>query len=149
MKKYIQMSLWVAAGVYLIAGLGLMLEPRAGHDLISAGPYDGTLVSMFVAVLFGLVVVFSIAAHDPVKQMVHAAASGLALVAVVMAYQMFINKAVPLGPATIIGFIVNAGVATYLFMFLTEAVAGHGGRHRMSRGHRMYKKKSGGKRKRK
>lgn len=143
MKKYIQLSLWAAAVVYLIAGLGFMLAPRAGHELISVGPYDGTLVSMFVAVLFGFVVVFSIAAHDPIKQMVHAAAAVMGLVAVVMAYQMFINKAVPLGPATVIGFMVNAGVATYLFMFLTEALAGHGGRHR------IHKRKTSKRRKRK
>ena len=96
-----------------------MLAPAASHGLISNGPYDPVTTAMFGAAMIGMMIIFAIAAYDPEREIVRAAAAGLAVVGFTSAYLIFIAKAMPLGPLTVISLLVDLGACAVLF--LTEA----------------------------
>ena len=119
MESQIRFSLLIAAALYMGWGLALALAPQASHGLISNGPYDPVTTAMFGAALIGMTIMFVIAAYDPEREIVRASAAGLAVVGFAAAYLVFIVKAMPLTPITVISLLADLGVCGVLF--LTEA----------------------------
>ncbi|MEK7758998.1 MAG: hypothetical protein AAB304_05285, partial [Pseudomonadota bacterium] len=107
------------AALYMGWGLSLVMAPEASHSLISNGPYDPVTTAMFGAAMIGMMIMFVIAAYDPEREIVRAAAAGLAVVGFTSAYLIFIAKAMPLAPITVISLLVDLGACAVLF--LTEA----------------------------
>jgi hypothetical protein len=119
MESQIRFTLLIAAALYMGWGLSLVLAPGASHSLISNGPYDQVSTAMFGAAMIGMMIMFVIAAYDPEREIVRAAAAGLAVVGFTSAYLIFIAKAMPLAPITVISLLVDLGACAVLF--LTEA----------------------------
>ena len=119
MESQIRFTLLIAAALYMGWGLSLVLAPGASHGLISNGPYDPVTTAMFGAAMIGMMIMFVIAAYDPEREIVRAAAAGLAVVGFTSAYLIFIAKAMPLAPITVISLLVDLGACVVLF--LTEA----------------------------
>ena len=119
MESQIRFTLLVAAALYMGWGLSLLLAPSVSHNLISNGPYDSVTTAMFGAALISMMIMFVIAAYDPEREIVRASAAGLAIVGITAAYMVFIAKAMPLGPVTVISLLVDLGASGILF--LTEA----------------------------
>ena len=119
MKSQLRFTLLIAAALYMGWGLSLVLAPGASHSLISSGPYDPVTTAMFGAAMIGMMIMFVIAAYDPEREIVRAAAAGLAVVGFTSAYLIFIAKAMPLAPITVISLLVDLGACAMLF--LTEA----------------------------
>jgi hypothetical protein len=119
MESQIRFTLLVAAALYMGWGLSLVLAPSVTHNLISNGPYDMVSTAMFGAAMIGMMIMFVIAAYDPEREIVRAAAAGLAVVGFTSAYLIFIAKAMPLAPLTVISLLVDLGACAVLF--LTEA----------------------------
>lgn len=116
MESQIRFTLLVAAALYMGWGLSLVLAPGASHVLISVGPYDPVTTAMFGAAMIGMMIMFVIAAYDPEREIVRAAAAGLAVVGFTSAYLIFIAKAMPLGPFTAISLLVDLGACVILFL---------------------------------
>jgi hypothetical protein len=119
MESQIRFTLLIAAALYMGWGLSLVLAPGVTHNLISNGPYDLVSTVMFGAAMIGMMIMFVIAAYDPEREIVRAAAAGLAVVGFTSAYLIFIAKAMPLAPLTVISLLVDLGACAVLF--LTEA----------------------------
>jgi hypothetical protein len=119
MESQIRFTLLIAAALYMGWGLSLVLAPGVSHSLISYGPYDPVTTAMFGAAMIGMMIMFVIAAYDPEREIVRAAAAGLAVVGFTSAYLIFIAKAMPLGQLTVFSLIVDLGACAVLF--LTEA----------------------------
>lgn len=119
MESQIRFTLLVAAALYMGWGLALVLAPQTSHGLISNGPYDPVTTAMFGATLIGMMVMFVIAAYDPEREIVRASAAGLAVVGFTAAYLIFIARAMPLAPITVISLLADLGASAVLF--LTEA----------------------------
>jgi hypothetical protein len=119
MESQIRFTLLIAAALYMGWGLSLVLAPSVSHSLISNGPYDMVSTAMFGAAMIGMMIMFVIAAYDPEREIVRAAAAGLAVVGFTSAYLIFIAKAMPLAPITVISLLVDLGACAVLF--LTEA----------------------------
>lgn len=119
MESQIRFTLLVAAALYMGWGLSLMLAPGVSHSLVSTGPYDLVTTAMFGAAMIGMMIMFVIAAYDPEREIVRASAAGLAVVGITAAYLVFIAKAMPLSPVTVISLLVDLGASGILF--LTEA----------------------------
>ena len=115
----LQITLLVAAAVYLGWGLGLLLAPEAVYPWLSSGPYDRVVASLFGVSLLGFMVTFLIAARDPVKEIVRAAAAAMALIGFTAAYLMFGSKHMPFNLVTGLSLVVDVAAAGILF--LTEA----------------------------
>jgi hypothetical protein len=116
MESQIRFTLLIAAALYMGWGLSLVLAPGASHSLISNGPYDPVTTAMFGAAMIGMMIMFVIAAYDPEREIVRAAAAGLAVVGFTSAYLIFIAKAMPLGPLTVISLLVDLGACAVLFL---------------------------------
>ena len=119
MESQIRFTLLVAAALYMGWGLSLMLAPGVSHNLVSHGPYDPATTAMLGAAMIGMMIMFVIAAYDPEREIVRASAAGLAIVGITAAYLVFIAKAMPLSPVTVISLLVDLGASGILF--LTEA----------------------------
>ena len=109
MESQIRFTLLIAAALYMGWGLSLVLAPGASHGLISNGPYDPVTTAMFGAAMIGMMIMFVIAAYDPEREIVRAAAAGLAVVGFTSAYLIFLAKAMPLTPITVISLLVDLG----------------------------------------
>ena len=116
MESQIRFTLLVAAALFMGWGLSLVLAPGVSHGLISNGPYDPVTTAMFGAALVGMMIMFVIAAYDPEREIVRASAAGLAVVGFTAAYLVFIAKAMPLGPLTVISLLVDLGASGMLFL---------------------------------
>lgn len=116
MESQIRFTLLVAAALFMGWGLSLVLAPGVSHGLISNGPYDPVTTAMFGATLIGMMFTFLIAAYDPEREIVRASAAGLAVVGFTAAYLIFIAKAMPLGPVTVISLLVALGASGMLFL---------------------------------
>ncbi len=119
MKTQIQVTLLIAAALYMGWGLTLILAPGTSHALLSLGPYDNVTTAMFGAALLGMMATFVIAAYDPEKEIVRASAVGMAFVGFTAAYLVFITKSMPLSIYTVSSLgidLVCCGV-----LFLSEA----------------------------
>jgi len=116
MESQIRFTLLVAAALFMGWGLSLVLAPGVSHGLISNGPYDPVTTAMFGAALVGMMIMFIIAAYDPEREIVRASAAGLAVVGFTAAYLIFIAKAMPLGPVTVISLLVDLGASGLLFL---------------------------------
>lgn len=101
MKAQIQVTLLIAAALYMGWGLTLVLAPGTVHPLLSLGPYDSVTTAMFGAALLGMMATFVIAAYDPEKEIVRASATGMAFVGFAAAYLVFIAKSMPLSLYTV------------------------------------------------
>lgn len=121
MKNHVQIALVIAALLYLVWGLSLLVAPEWANQMLSSSPINATTSSLFGAGLFAFVIVFLIAAHRPGRETVHAAVTGLLFIGVVTAYQLFIAKAMPQTSWTVISLVINIAVALYLLMALTES----------------------------
>jgi len=116
MESQIRFTLLVAAALYMAWGLSLVLAPQMSHDLISHGPYDPATTAMFGAAMIGMMIMFVIAAYDPEREIVRALAAGLAVVGFTAAYLIFIAKAMPLRPITVISLLVDLAACGVLFL---------------------------------
>jgi len=116
MESQIRFTLLIAAALYMGWGLALVLAPQTSHSLISNGPYDPVTTAMFGATLIGMMVMFVIAAYDPEREIVRASAAGLAVVGFTAAYLIFIAKAMPLAPITVISLLADLGACAVLFL---------------------------------
>ena len=116
MESQIRFTLLVAAALFMGWGLSLLLAPGVSHGLVSNGPYDPVTTAMFGATLIGMMITFLIAAYDPEREIVRASAAGLAVVGFTAAYLIFIAKAMPLGPLTVISLLVALGASGMLFL---------------------------------
>lgn len=116
MESQIRFTLLIAAALYMGWGLSLVLAPGTSHVLISIGPYDPVTTAMFGAAMIGMMIMFVIAAYDPEREIVRAAAAGLAVVGFTSAYLMFIAKLMPLGALTLISLLVDLGACVALFL---------------------------------
>jgi len=119
MESTIRFTLLVAAALYMGWGMVLVLAPQQAHAIISVGPYDPVTTAMFGAAMIGMMAMFVIAAYDPEKEIVRAAAAGMTVVGFTAAYLIFIAKGMPLSPYTVLSLVVDLGSAAILF--LTEA----------------------------
>lgn len=119
MESQIRFTLLIAAALYLGWGLSLMLAPEGSHRLVSNGPYDLVTTAMLGAAMVGMMIMFLIAAYDPEREIVRASAAGLLVVGLTAAFLVFIAKAMPLSPVTVISMLVDLGASGVLF--LTEA----------------------------
>jgi hypothetical protein len=120
MESQIRFTLLIAAALYMGWGLSLMLAPGASHGLISSAPYDPVTTAMFGAAMIGMMIMFVIAAYDPEREIVRAAAAGLAVVGFTSAYLIFIAKVMPLAPITVISLLVDLGACGVLFLTETR-----------------------------
>jgi hypothetical protein len=116
MKTQIQVTLLIAAALYMGWGLTLILAPGTSHALLSLGPYDGVTTAMFGAALLGMMVTFVIAAYDPEKEIVRASAVGMAFVGFTAAYLVFITKAMPLSIYTVGSLAIDLVCCGVLFL---------------------------------
>lgn len=116
MESIIRFTLLVSAALYMGWGLTLILAPDMGHSLISHGPYDPVTTAMLGAAMIGMMTMFVIAAYDPEREIVRAAATGLAVVGFTAAYLIFISKGMPLRPTTVFSLLVDLGSAVILFL---------------------------------
>jgi len=131
MKNHVQSALVIAAILYLGWGLSLLVAPEKVHPLLSTGTFDPAITAMFGAGLFAFVLVFLIAAHNPLRETVHASVSALLFFGFVGLYQMFVAKGMPQTAMIVISMIINLAVAIYLLIFLTDAaMAMEGGKHK-------------------
>ncbi|HET9122623.1 MAG TPA: hypothetical protein VFN52_03880 [Acidiferrobacteraceae bacterium] len=119
MKTQLQVTLMLAAAVYLGWGMSILLAPSVAHQLLSKGPSDPVTNALFGTALIGGVVMFVIAARDPVKEIVRASASMMALIGLTSAYLLFISKVMPFSLVTVASLVIDLGAAGVLF--LTEA----------------------------
>jgi hypothetical protein len=116
MESIIRFTLLLAAALYMSWGLALVLAPEMSHAIISYGPYDPTTTAMFGAAMIGMMIMFVIAAYDPEREIVRALAAGLAVVGFTAAYLIFIAKAMPLRPLTVISLVVDLVACATLFL---------------------------------
>ncbi len=119
MKTQMQVTLLLAAAVYMAWGLSMLLAPSVAHHLLSTGPTDRVLDGMFGISMVSFAVMFLIAARDPIKEIVRAAASAQGLIGLMAAYLLFITKTMPFNVVTVISLVVDLLAAAVLF--LTEA----------------------------
>lgn len=119
MKTQMQVTLLLAAAVYMGWGLSMLLAPSVAHHLLSFGPTDPVLDAMFGVALVSFAIMFLIAARDPVKEIVRAAASAQGLIGLTAAYLLFITKTMPFNIVTASSLVVDLLAAGALF--LTEA----------------------------
>lgn len=142
MKTQIQVTLLIAAALYMAWGLALLLAPSVSHDLISIGPYDSATTALFASALLGMMVTFLIAAYDPEKEIVRAAATGLAFVGFTSAYLIFIGKSIPLSVVTVGSLVVDLSACGVLFLtemrldFKNQGDRKPGGKRRRASGKR-------------
>ena len=119
METVIRFTLLLAAALYMGWGLALVLAPDMTHTLISHGPYDPATTAMFGAAMIGMMIMFVIAAYDPEREIVRASAAGLVVVGFTAAYLIFIAKAMPLRPITVLS--LACDLIACAVLFLTEA----------------------------
>lgn len=116
MKTQIQVTLLIAAALYMGWGLTLVLAPGTVHPMLSLGPYDSVTTAMFGAALLGMMATFVIAAYDPEKEIVRASAVGMAFVGFTAAYLVFVAKSMPLSVYTVGSLVVDLACCGVLFL---------------------------------
>lgn len=116
MKTQLQLTLLIAAALYLAWGLGLMLAPTVTQSMISVGTHDPAVTALLAASFLGLMISLLIAARNPVKELVRAVAVSMALIGFTGAYFMFAAKAMPLSGLTLMSLLVDLGAAAVLFL---------------------------------
>lgn len=116
MKAQIQVTLLIAAALYMGWGLTLVLAPGTVHPMLSLGPYDSVTTAMFGAALLGMMATFVIAAYDPEKEIVRASATGMAFVGFTAAYLVFIAKSMPLSLTTVSSLVIDLACCGVLFL---------------------------------
>lgn len=119
MKAQLQITMLVAAALFLSWGLALFVAPVTVHRLISNGAYDPVSVGMLAAAFLGVMVTLVIGARDPAKEVVRAAAAIMALIGFTAAYFIFGAKSMPLSVLTVGSLAIDLFAAGVLF--LTEA----------------------------
>ncbi len=123
MKKHIQLSLTVAALLYLVWAISFLIMPETAHSYFStADKIDEGMLALFAASLLAFAVIFMLAINNPSDDMVQVSAVALGTIAVVAAYQMFISDGISLNVSTVLSLIVTAGLATYLIIVSTDGL---------------------------
>lgn len=123
MKNQIQVSLVVVSVMFLIWGMGFIMLPETMHEILSAGPYDPATTSLFVAAMIGLSLLFLIAAQDPQRDFVYGLAATLGFFSITSAIGMLPEGGMNSNGATLLSLLVTTGIAVYLFVIQSEAVA--------------------------
>lgn len=116
MKTQLQLTLLLAAALFLAWGLALMLAPQVTHNLISSGSFDKVTSAMLGATFLGLMVTLLIAARDPAKEVVRASAATMTLIGFTAAYFMFLDNAMPLSVLTAASLFVDLACAVVMFL---------------------------------
>lgn len=122
MKKHIQISLTVAALLYLVWAISFLIMPEEAHFQFSTGRMDEGIMAMFAACLLAFAVIFLLAVNNPSDDMVQVSAIGLGTIAVVAAYQMFIGDGINRNFSTVLSLVATAGLAAYLFIGSTDGM---------------------------
>jgi hypothetical protein len=123
MKNYIRASLVVVSITFLVWGLGFIMTPQTMHQALSTGTYDPATASLFAAALIGLSLLFLISAQDPQRDVVYGLAATLAFLGIAAAIGMLPEGGLHSNAGTLFSLVVTVGVATYLFVVQSEAVA--------------------------
>jgi len=126
MKPQVQGALVIVALLYLMWGFAFLVMPEKATAMMSTSPHNPALAAMFAASLFAFGTMFLVAAHEPSREIVHAAAVALGFIGATAAIQM-VTKTMPASPMTVISLIINLGAAIYLFISLTDAATTMGG----------------------
>lgn len=123
MKTQVQIALLVAGGLYLLWGIGFMSAPQQVHHLMSAGAYDVASVAMLTSSLFAFVMLFVLAAGNPARDMVIAAATALLFLGGVTAIMMLTSEHMLIAYPTVLTMIASLVLSIFLFLSQTEALA--------------------------
>ena len=145
MKKHIQISLTVAAFLYLIWAISFLIMPEATYSQFSAGDkMDEGMLAMFAASLLAFAVIFLLAINNPSDEMVQVSAVGLGTIAVVAAYQMFIGDGINRNFSTVLSLVLTGGLAVYLLIGSTDGMMSmpSGGRAKRKAPKKKTKKKT-------
>lgn len=121
MRHYAQIALVIAALMYLLGGLYLLLAPQSAYPLLSTGPYDPAGAALLTAAVLAFATIFLIAAHDASRVALHVSTVGLLFLGIAGAHQMFIAQTLTRSAVTVMGLIVDLVVAVYLLIALSEA----------------------------
>lgn len=116
MESLVRFTLIVAAALYLGWGLSLILAPEVTQALISRGPYDPAVTALFGAAMLGIMMQFVIAAYEPERGIVRAAAAALAVIGLVAAWLMFGAGILPVSLVTVFSVLVDLGACAVLFL---------------------------------
>ena len=119
MKFYIQVSLCLIATVFLVWTGALLVMPYSAHAMLSHGPYDHTVLSLFGTCLFAVAVILLLTATHPEIRMIYASEMCLVLVALMWGYQMLVGQSMPMNAVTVGSFIINVAVLAYRLLLLS------------------------------
>jgi len=123
MKAQVQVALTIAAVLYGVWGIGLLLAPDRAHALLTAGPHDVATTALFGASLLGFAALFAITAREPMRPLVHACALSMLFLGLMVGYQMFFLRSMHQAPVTATSLIVDLGLAFYLLVSLAEGLS--------------------------
>lgn len=121
MRNNTQIALVIAALMYLLGGLYMLLAPEGAHAMLSTGPYDPAGAALLTAAVLAFATTFLIAAHDASRIALHVSAVGLLFMGIVGAHQMFIAQTLPRSAVMVVALIVDLVVAVFLLISLSEA----------------------------
>ena len=98
MKEHVQAALAIVAALYFTWSVAFLVAPEETARLLAAGAAQSSVVALLAAALMGLALLFLFASHEPQETAVQASAAALAVLALVVGYQMFIARALPMLP---------------------------------------------------
>lgn len=122
MKAQVQVALVLAAVLYLLWGLGMLVAPDRTHALLTTGPYDVATTALLGASLIGFAALFLMAAREPVRPLVRACAVALLFLGVTAGYQMFFSRSIHQAPAVATSLILDLGLAFFLMVALADGL---------------------------
>ncbi len=123
MHHHVQIALVIAALLYLLGGLSMLLAPESAHELLSTGPYDPAGAALLTAAALAFAAIFLIAAHDGSRPVLHMSAVALLFMGVAWAQQMFLAQTAARNVVTVVGLILDLVIAVYLVIALSEGAA--------------------------
>ncbi|MFQ5994268.1 MAG: hypothetical protein ACE5K1_04175 [Acidiferrobacterales bacterium] len=113
--------LYVAAAVSLLWGVALFMGPETMQSVLSHGPYDPAITGIVGAAFFAFALLFFIAALNPTDSHMHASIIVLALLSLVMIFQIFVSGGMPQKPATFFTLLINLSIGLVLFFSVLQA----------------------------
>jgi drug/metabolite transporter (DMT)-like permease len=123
MRHHVQIALVIAALLYGLGGLFMLLAPESAHKLLFKGSYDPAGAALLTAAVLGFAAIFLIAAHDGTRPVLHISAVALLFMGVAWAQQMLMAGNAARNAVTVVGLILDLAIAFYLVIALSEGVA--------------------------
>lgn len=127
MKMHVQISLVIAAFLFLFWGVVLLLGQEAEFGMFSSGAYDSVSVSMLGAAFIGYVFILIIVASNPAPDTVGSIAAAMILMSVITGYQILASHTIPMGMPNIISFLASATIGVILMIGRTQMDAAESG----------------------